>query len=390
MTASAQPVGGPLATRSLVVPALLVAAAGLLILWRLVVGLGPTTALNDGYPLGLWIAFDVVTGTALACGGYAVSILVYVLNKGRYHPLIRPALLTSALGYSLAGFSVAIDIGRWWNIWKVPVYFWHWNFDSALLEIALCIMSYVFVLWIELSPAFFEKFEDSSIPLLRRLSRTGLTVLDRSVLFLAALGLVLPTMHQSSLGTLMLLAGSRLHPLWRTAMLPVMFLLTCVAMGYAVVVCESAFSALAFKRPVEREMLSRIGAVIVPIQAAAVVLRISDWAYRGAFAGLALDSRTLLALCEVVMWVAPLPLLWTASRRRDVGGLIRAAILLMFAGALFRFDTYLVAFTPGAHWSYFPSVTEILITTGLVAAEVVAYILAVKTFPILTGRPAHV
>jgi Ni/Fe-hydrogenase subunit HybB-like protein len=126
-------------------------------LWRLVAGLGPTTALNDGYPLGLWIAFDVVTGTALACGGYAVAILVMILNKGRYHPLVRPAILTSALGYSLAGFSVFLDIGRWWYIWKVPLYFWHWNFDSALLEVALCIMAYVVVLWVELAPAFFEK-----------------------------------------------------------------------------------------------------------------------------------------------------------------------------------------------------------------------------------------
>src|SRR5215467_3061618 len=134
-------------------------------------GLGATTALNDGYPLGLWIAFDVVTGTALACGGYAVAILVYVFNRGRYHALVRPALLTSALGYSLAGFGVFLDIGRWWAIWKVPVYFWHWNFNSTLLEVALCIMTYVVVLWIELSPAFLERVRDSPIPPLRMARR---------------------------------------------------------------------------------------------------------------------------------------------------------------------------------------------------------------------------
>ena len=171
MTTRAEPMGGPLDTPLTRVLAGLFGLATLAIAWRLIAGLGATTALNDGYPLGLWIAFDVVTGTALACGGYAIAMLVYILNKGRYHPLVRPALLTSALGYSLAGFGVLLDVGRWWLIWKVPVYFWHWNFNSALLEIALCIMSYVVVLWIELSPALLEKFVDSTILPLRRVAR---------------------------------------------------------------------------------------------------------------------------------------------------------------------------------------------------------------------------
>src|SRR6476469_1212761 len=210
MTLRAEPVGGPLFTPLTRVLAGLFGLSALTIAWRLLAGLGATTALNDGYPLGLWIAFDVVTGTALACGGYVIAILVYVLNKGRYHSLVRPALLTSVLGYSLAGFGVFLDIGRWWAIWKVPVYFWRWNFNSALLEVALCIMSYVVVLWIELSPALLEKFVDSTILPLRRVARQVPPIVERASVFIIVLGLVLPTMHQSSLGTLMLLAGSRL------------------------------------------------------------------------------------------------------------------------------------------------------------------------------------
>jgi Ni/Fe-hydrogenase subunit HybB-like protein len=380
----AEPVGGPLVTRSMFAPAALAALAGLLILWRLIVGLGPTTALNDGYPLGLWIAFDVVTGTALACGGYAVAILVFILNRGRYHPLVRPAILTSALGYSLAGFSVAIDIGRWWNIWKVPVFFWHWNFDSALLEIALCIMSYVFVLWIELSPAFFEKFADGSILWLRRFSRRALPILERTALFIIALGLLLPTMHQSSLGTLMLLAGPRLHPLWNTPWLPLLFLISCVSMGYAGVVFESTLSSRLFGRRSDTAMLAALAAAIVPLQIAFVVLRLGDLAWQGRlgllFAG---DGRSVLAALEYVLFLAPVVMLSSAERRRDPGQLFRAALAMIFAGALFRFDTYLVAFTPGPQWAYFPSVPELLITVGLVAGEILAYILIVKMFPVL-------
>ena len=137
----AEAVGGPIFTRTY--KALLaIGILGILItVWRFFVGLGASTALSDGYPLGIWIAFDVVTGTALACGGYAVALIVYIFNRGQYHPLVRPAILTSALGYSIAGLSVAVDLGRPWNMWKIPLYFRSWNLNSALLEVALCIMA---------------------------------------------------------------------------------------------------------------------------------------------------------------------------------------------------------------------------------------------------------
>src|SRR4029079_12084690 len=164
MSVQAQPVGGRILTRPFSVLAALFGVAAVLILVRLGLGLGRITAMSDGYPWGLWIAFDVVTGTALACGGYSVALLVYVMNKGKYHPLVRPAILTSALGYTLAGPGVGLDVGRWWSIWHVPLYVWRWNLDSVLLEVALCIMSYMCVLWIELSPAFLERAEQMGIP----------------------------------------------------------------------------------------------------------------------------------------------------------------------------------------------------------------------------------
>jgi len=386
MHVHAEPVGGRLFTPAVRVLTAIFGLGAVMILWRLVSGLGATTALNDGYPLGLWIAFDVVTGTALACGGYAVAILVYVLNKGRYSPVVRPALLTSALGYTLAGIGVGLDVGRWWLLWKVPLYFWHWNFNSALLEIALCIMAYIVVIWIELSPAFFEKFKDSSNLLLRRVSRGALPMLERASIWIIALGLLLPTMHQSSLGTLMLLAGSRLDPLWRTPLVPLFFLLTCVSMGYAVVVFESAFSNLAFKREPEIGMLASLAAAIVPIQVLVVLLRIVDLAQRGVIQNLfAGDVRSMLVIVEFALFLIPAGMLLNGRRRRSLGHLVRAAMLMMFGGALYRFDVYLVAFRPGSQWSYFPSVPELLVTTGLVALEIVAYIFIVRTFPILAG-----
>src|SRR5512143_2662625 len=193
-------IGGPLLPRSVWPLIAFVFVAGGLILWRAVAGLGATTAMNDGYPWGLWIAFDVVTGTALGCGGYAIALLVYILNQGRYHALMRPALLTSALGYSIAGFSVLLDLGRPWLTWKIPVFVLDWSGDSVLLEVALCIMAYSMVLWIELSPAFLERAAVSDSARLRRLGNSLLPLVRKSLLWITALGILLPTMHQSSLG----------------------------------------------------------------------------------------------------------------------------------------------------------------------------------------------
>ncbi len=175
----AQPVGGPLLTKPFRLLLLAVGVWLILLLWRYAAGLGAVTGLSDGYPWGIWIAFDVVTGTALACGGYSIAIICYILNRGKYHPLVRPALLTSALGYSLAGLAIAIDVGRPWYIHRIPLWFGDWNLDSALLEVALCVMAYVLVLWIELAPAFMERFKAGPDGLLKKISEPGLKILDK-------------------------------------------------------------------------------------------------------------------------------------------------------------------------------------------------------------------
>lgn len=391
MSVRAQAVGGRILTRPFRVLAALFGIGALLILYRLGFGLGRVTAMNDGYPWGLWIAFDVVTGTALACGGYSVALLVYIVNKGKYHPLVRPAILTSALGYTLAGIGVGLDIGRWWSIWRVPIYFWRWNLNSVLLEVALCIMAYTFVLWVELSPAFLETIEKFGTPRIARFAERSRGIVEKMLLPITALGILLPTLHQSSLGALMLIAGPRLHPLWNTGWLPLLFLLSCLAMGFAAVVFEAVLSAWLFKREPERAMLAGLARAIVPFGAAYLGLRLFDLIFRGQLGALfAFDLFSIMALLEFALTGAAIVILLSGARRERLGDLFRAALLFMIAGALYRFDTYLVAFTPGAHWSYFPSVTEILVTVGLISGELMLYIAIVKVFPILTLEKRHV
>jgi Ni/Fe-hydrogenase subunit HybB-like protein len=381
-----QPVGGRILTRPFLVMTGLFAGAVVLLLYRFFAGLGPVTGLSDGYPWGLWIAFDVVVGTALATGGYAIAILVYLLNNGKYHPLVRPALVTSALGYTLGAIGVIIDIGRWWNVPHLPYRFWDWNLNSILLEVALCIMLYVFVLWIEVSPFLLQKWERGGNERIARFSRWALPKLNRAMPFIIALGLLLPTMHQSSLGSLMLLAGTKLHPLWYTPMLPLLFLLSCIAMGYAVVVLEGMTTRTAFGRLRETPVQAGLTRAAILIMGAYVVLRFGDVVWRGQAPLLAeLDPMTALFWIEQALFVAAIILLAQQGENYNRGHLFRAAGFMVLAGALYRFSTFLIAFDPGPGWSYFPTAPEILITVGLVSGEIMLYLVIIKKFPIIGG-----
>ena len=376
------PVGGRILTRPFLVLLAVAAIGAAAAAYRFVNGIGSIANLSNGYPWGVWIAIDVVIGTAIGCGGYAVGILVYVLNKGRYHPLVRPAVLTSLLGYGLAVIAVVIDLGRFWGLWKVPVYVWRWS-HSPQLEVALCVAAYTTVLLIELSPALFEKLRAKPESRRRSLAETGLRWVDRGFVWILALGLLLPTMHQSSLGTMMLLPGPRMHPLWFTPWLPLLFLVNCVVMGLAVVTLESSFSALAFRRHRETATLASLALIAGWVAVGWSAFRIAEVALTGKLSFIA-GWAGVAFVAEIVLLLLGAAIVFTA-RRHQAPWQARAAILMLAGTALHRINTYLVAFNPGSHFSYFPAVPELLITFGIIAAEVAIYVAVVKTFPILSG-----
>ncbi len=389
MSAHAQPspVGGKLLTPGYLLLLAVAAVGAGFSLWRFTKGLGPTTSMSDGYPWGIWIAFDVVTGTALGAGGYALAILVYVLNQGRYHPLIRGALVTTALGYTIASLSIVLDVGRWWQLWKLPFFVSHWNGNSALLEVALCVMSYTAVAWLEIATPVLGDYKGSKRnPKLAALAEKLHPALKKALPFVIALGVLLPTMHQSSLGTLMMLTA-RLHPLWHSQLLPLLFLISCIGMGYGGIILESTLSHRAFRRSVDSPLLSRLSKVVAGVMLGYVVLRLGDVVTRGALAN-ASPGYVFLFGVELFLFAVPAFFLWS-DLRKNAGVQFGAAFALVIAGALYRFDTYLVAYEPGNNWSYFPSVPELIMTFGLVATELAVYIFLIKRFPILGGRSSE-
>ena len=375
MVEESQPLGGKLVTKPFLVLAALAAVGVILMLYRYLFGLGAVTNLSDGFPWGLWITYDVLVGTALGCGGYAMALMVYIFNRWEYHPLVRSAVLTSVFGYTLAGVAIFLDIGRYWNGYHLFLP-WYVNFNSVLVEVALCIAAYVGILWIELAPTVLEGHQQS-VKAVNARKR-----LERWLPVIVALGILLPTMHQSSLGTLMIIAGYKLSPLWQTPLLPLLFLLSAIIMGFAVTALESILSSLAFKRPFETPMLSKLAQVMSWVVAAYLTVRLADLLFRGApvFSS---GFLSFMFILENILFLAPLLILASPSLRSNLRGLFVASSSLLLAGALYRFNAFLIGFNPGPGWTYFPAVPEILITLGIVAIELMAYLYFVKRYPVL-------
>ncbi|HJW23400.1 MAG TPA: Ni/Fe-hydrogenase cytochrome b subunit [Rhodocyclaceae bacterium] len=376
--AAPAPVGGGLLNTTTFVCGVLIAVMLSILLVRFLFGLGAVTNLNDGYPWGLWIVADVVVGSAFACGGFSVALLVYIFNRGEYHPLVRPALLASLFGYTLAGVGVIFDLGRWWNFWHI---FWpgYSNPNSVMFEVALCISTYIVVMWLEFSPTFFEKFG----------MKDAKRKLNKVLFFLVALGTVLPMMHQSSLGTLLVVMGSQINPLWQTPAVPLLYLLTAITVGYGVVLFESCVASSAYRREIEMHLLKPMAKVMLGMLAAYLVVRFGDLVVRGALGNaFKANLEAFVFWVEMILFVLPFVLIGSAESRENPARLFLAGLSIMLGAIFLRLNGFLIGYDTGAGWHYFPSVAEMLVTAGMFAIEVLGYILITRRFPVLPRAEA--
>lgn len=361
---------------------------------RFLFGLGAATNLSDAYPWGIWIGIDVACGVALAAGGFTTAFLAHLLHREAYHAVVRPALLTAAIGYTFVALGVMTDLGRFWAMWHVMLP-WMWQPNSVLFEVAVCVMTYLTVLYIEFLPIVCERFIGRvRLPgplsllngLIDRVLRVLNSTLTRVMTVFVILGVMLSCMHQSSLGTLMVIAGPKLHELWQTPFLPLMFLLTAFAVGYPMVIFESVIAHRSLGMRVETGLLASLARFTPVILTIYLGLKIFDLARRGVAGGLLAGTiESNLFILEIAIGVvAPILIFAIGPLRRRLGWLFTGACLVILGVVMNRLNVFLIAYSPlDATASYFPAWTEIAVTAGFIAMIVLIYRFVVLNFPVI-------
>lgn len=348
----------------------------LVALWRYAFGIGAISNLNDAYPWGFWISFDLLCGVALAAGAFTTATAVYIVNDKRFTPILRPAILTGFLGYLMVIFALLVDLGRPERIWHLIIF---WNPHSVMFEVGWCVMLYTTVLALEFSPLVFERLG----------WKLPLNIIHRLTMVFVILGTLLSTLHQSSLGSLFLAAPGKVNPLWFSPLLPVYFFLTAVAVGPAMVIVESYISSRVFWRGLETELLGAFSKVIPPVLGVYLVLKVIDLTLAGKWAYAFRDGMSLLFWTELLVFViAPLVLFLQARVRANARALFGAALLVVGGVVLNRFNVSLIGWPRSTDALYVPSWMEFAITLGIISAGVIAYGLVARFLPLFAEDPS--
>jgi Ni/Fe-hydrogenase subunit HybB-like protein len=350
----------------------IVGVLGVVTFARFSSGLGATTGLSDTTPWGFWIAFDVMAGVALAAGGFTLAAAVYIFRIERYRSFTRPAILTAMLGYAAVATGLMYDLGLPWRIWH-PIIFPQLN--SVLFEVAMCVMLYLTVLCLEFAPVILEHpaFD-------RPIFKAIVGFLKRVTIPLVIAGIILSTLHQSSLGSLFLIAPHRVHPLWYSPIIWILFLVSAIGLGLMMVTLESLVSAWLFGHKLRMDLLGGLGKAASVVLFLYAGLRIGDLAWRGGL-GAAVDGSVLgaLFLFEVAITaVIPAILLAIPRVRASVRGLGTAALLTVFGAMGYRFNVCIVAFERPDVMSYFPTWIELGVSLGIVAGAGLLFIFFVE------------
>lgn len=360
---------------------------------RFFFGIGSVTNLNDQYPWGIWIGIDVAAGVALAAGGFTSAALGHIMHREHFHAIVRPALLTAMLGYTFVAIGVFVDLGRWYSIWH-PMFMWNGN--SALFEVGICVMIYVTVLYIEFLPVVTERFLGrinlkGLLAFLNKPLEKLLRILDKAltktIFIFIILGVVLSTLHQSSLGTLMVIAGEKMHPLWQTPVLPLLFLLSAIAVGFPMVIFESMTASKSLGLKKEMEVLTPLGYTVAPLLGIYLAFKLGDMFIRETFVYLTeINTASVMFTIELVVGIIiPLRMFLSKKVLQTPSLLYTASSLVILGVLLNRINNFVVAYTPPfSYGSYFPSIGEISITLGFIALLILLYRIIVLNLPVIS------
>ena len=336
---------------------------------RMFLGLGATTNLNDAYPWGLWISFDVLAGVALAAGGFTMTAAIYIFNLKKFAPLLRPAKLSAFVGYLVFVVGLFFDLGQPWRIWHPLIM---WNPHSVLFEVSWCVMLYTMVLAIDLFIIGLERYgQENWIKFFRQI-----------YLFLVVAAVMLSTLHQSSLGALFLLMPQKMSDLWATQAIGPLFFASAVIGGMSVITLESLIASRVYRRPPEIGILSDLGKGLGIALLIYFAMKVTDLYARGT-AVWVWDKPHFFFFVELFGTVAlPALLLSFPEIRRTEKGLYWTSGLAAFGVVLNRFNVSLTGYIGYRQFGYFPSAVEIIITAALVAMAILIFDLGMRYLPI--------
>jgi Ni/Fe-hydrogenase subunit HybB-like protein len=348
---------------------------------RFAIGIGAISDLSYSYPWGFWISFDLFTGVAISSGGFIMAGLVYILGFKEYRPLLRPSVLTAFLGYLMVAVALLVDLGHPERIWYMII---HRNHTSVLLEIGICVMSYLTVLAIEFAPVVLEGLKWEKLAHL----------IHRFIKPFVILGVVLSTLHQSSLGSLLLIQPEKLNPLWWTPILPILFFISALAIGLAMVIFESSLSSRYFKRGLETHLLEKLAQAIPIVLIVYLAVKFGELAVAGDLGYLFTGGRMSVLFWAEILLSIIIPIWWfSIKKNRQNPNMLLAGVLILLLGMIMnRFDvswlavkhpdplTYLPSFMSNVR--YFPTLPEISVSLGIFSAGILTFGLAVRYLPV--------
>jgi Ni/Fe-hydrogenase subunit HybB-like protein len=343
---------------------------------RFYYGLGASTNLSDEFPWGIWIGFDILCGVGLAAGGFTLAATVHIFHLKRFEPIVRPAILTAFLGYVLVVVALLFDLGRPYRVWHPLIM---WNPRSVMFEVGWCVTLYTTVLALEFAPVVLERFQ------LHRLR----SVLKVVMIPLVIAGVILSTLHQSSLGSLFLIFPHKLHALWYSPALPILFYVSALAVGLAMTIFESYHSAKAFGRQLEFPLVKRLAEVLAVVLAFYLTIRFLDLFKRGALATLAQPGweRWLFGL-EIALMAIPMVLLFQERIRNNSQLLYGSVVMFLLGFVTHRLNVSVTGIERASGVQYIPKWTEVAVTLMLVAIGFAAFRLIAQHFPIFEEEHA--
>jgi len=356
----------------------LVALGALASLVRFIFGLGVTTNLNDTYPWGLWISFDVVTAVPLAAGAFTLGAIAHCFHIKKLEPLVRPAIVTGFLGYSLVCIGLLLDLGQPHKGWHTLVY---WNVHSPMFEVSMCVMAYTTVLFLEFLSPVCEKF-GYHVPL--RILRW----LEMPLVIAAA---AISTLHQSSLGTFFLIAVDKLHNLWYNPLLPLLFWMSAIFTGISIIILEATMVHRYLGQPDESDLLKILTKILPWVLGAYLAVKLGAMVFLSHGPLFDRPWLTILFLAEIIIGVImPMIIFMRRSNREESSMQLRGACMVIFGVVLNRFNVSMFGMIQPNQQIYYPSLIESLVTIGIIAAHILFFVLVAKYFPIFEHHPETV